>query len=450
MDKTHCHAGAEGSTADIAVFERCLGLLTADNGHLLLENACRVIAVGKTASFNFVSKQCGVILGDAHHRADGLLSKDGVLFRVVDDPLLVVRVDGAFGGVDKTGAHCNAGGAERQSRCKTVTVGNAACRNDGDLQIRCAATGNDKCSDTVGRGVTADHVACDDDCVNALALRLLNDERFTFFLLLDAKSPKKYEDFIPEGMKTNAVCLPRIEVNWAGVSQITATLNLMQAALENTPKPDYIHFMQGADLPLKTPDEIDSFFKSHDNEFINFQPQNYEFAKYKVLCKHYFTNLPGFRSNKMLKLLNHGIAHLQKPFIDESKQQYHGSALFSISGAFAQKVVADREEIERRYKYSLAADEVFMQNYIMDSEFKDRLTEDYSNARLVDWGRREGNSPRTFLMEDSEKILDAMNTEGICFARKFVASTDMDIVRLIESELKKRSKGNGENACSVL
>lgn len=53
-------------------------------------------------------------------------------------------------------------------------------------------------------------------------------------------------------------------------------------------------------------------------------------------------------------------------------------------------------------------------------------------------------------MEDSEKILDAMNTEGICFARKFVASTDMDIVRLIESELKKRSKGNGENACSVL
>lgn len=27
-------------------------------------------------------------------------------------------------------------------------------------------------------------------------MRLLDDERFTFFVLLDAKSPQKYDDFI--------------------------------------------------------------------------------------------------------------------------------------------------------------------------------------------------------------------------------------------------------------
>jgi len=269
-------------------------------------------------------------------------------------------------------------------------------------------------------------------------MRLLDDERFTFFVLLDAKSPQKYDDFIPEGLRTQVVCLPQIEINWAGVSQITAMLDLMQAALEYQPKPDYIHYLQGADLPMKTADEIDKFFETHDNEFINFQPQNYEFAQYKVLCKHYFTNLPGFRTNKLLKLLDHGIAHLQKPFVDKSKQQYHGSALFSVSASFAEAVVADRKEIEERYKHSLAADEVFLQNYIMNSAFKDRLSEEFSNVRLIDWKRREGNSPRTFLLEDCDQLETAIDTEGICFARKFVAARDNEVVKFVENELRKR------------
>lgn len=273
-------------------------------------------------------------------------------------------------------------------------------------------------------------------------MHLLDDERFTFFLLLDKKQNKSYDGFIPVDIKSDVVCLPRIEINWAGVSQITATLNLMQAALEHPAKPDYFHYLQGADLPLKTPDEIDAFFSAHDNEFVNFQPQNYEFAKYKVLCKHYFTNLRGFRTNKLLKLLNHGIAHLQKPFIDKSQQQYHGSALFSISRAFAEQVVADRADIESQYRYSLAADEVFLQNYIMNSEFKSRLSDEYSNVRLIDWKNREGNSPKTFRIEDSEEILGAIRTEGICFARKFDANRDMEIVHLIENELERRKKQN--------
>lgn len=269
------------------------------------------------------------------------------------------------------------------------------------------------------------------------AMRLLDDERFVFFLLLDAKAEKQYEDFIPDGMRSPVVCLPRINVNWAGVSQITAMLNLMQAALEYSIKPDYLHYLQGADMPLKTPDEIDAFFSSHDNEFINFQPENFEFAKYKVLCKHYFTNMPQYRTNRILKYMNHGLARLQKLFMDNETQLYHGSALFSVSRRFAEKVVENREEIEKTYRYSLAADEVFLQCFVMDSEFKDRLSDDYSNARLIDWKHREGNSPKTFTIEDKDEILSAMKEEGLCFARKFDSKRDMEIVRFIENELRK-------------
>lgn len=277
-------------------------------------------------------------------------------------------------------------------------------------------------------------------------IKLLDDERFTFFILLDEKSPLDYKDFLVETEYSEIVCLPRIKVNWAGVSQITAELDLMETALthSSTTPPDFLHFLQGADLPLKTPQEMDGFFSTHDSEFVDFQPHNFEFAKYKVQCKHFFTDMPSYRTNKLLKLMNHGIARLQLPFVDKSEQQYHGSALFSVTRQFAQTLVDDREWIEKRYKRSLAADEVFMQNYIMNSDFRVRVSKEYSNARLIDWVNREGNSPKTFTEADKEELLKAMDTEGLCFARKFVADRDSNIIRFVENEMMERKKCNAE------
>ncbi len=146
----------------------------------------------------------------------------------------------------------------------------------------------------------------------------------------------------------------------------------------------------------------------------------------------------------MLKLVNHGIARLQLPFIDKSKQQYHGSALFSVTRQFAKTLVDDREWIEKRYRHSLAADEVFIQNYIMNSDFRDRVSEEYSNARLIDWVNREGNSPKTFTEADKEELLKAIDTEGLCFARKFVEDRDEGIIRFVENEISERKKCNAE------
>jgi hypothetical protein len=54
-----------------------------------------------------------------------------------------------------------------------------------------------------------------------------------------------------------------------------------------------------------------------------------------------------------------------------------------------------------------------------NSKFRDRLyynDERYSNARLIDWNRRNGNSPYVFKVEDFDLLINAKNK---VFARKF-------------------------------
>ena len=90
-------------------------------------------------------------------------------------------------------------------------------------------------------------------------LRMLDDERFTVFLLVDAKSPLQPEDFLPGLHHACCEVLPRQQVNWAGYSMVDGTLALIDAAVHVGM--DYLHMFQGADLPLKTPDQIDTFLQ---------------------------------------------------------------------------------------------------------------------------------------------------------------------------------------------
>ena len=52
---------------------------------------------------------------------------------------------------------------------------------------------------------------------------------------------------------------------------------------------------------------------------------------------------------------------------------YQGSALFSITGEFAKYLLSKKDEIYHRFRYSLAADECFIQTIAMKSPFKDKI-----------------------------------------------------------------------------
>ena len=155
-------------------------------------------------------------------------------------------------------------------------------------------------------------------------MKILDDARFTFYLLIDKKSKYSAKEFIPK--LNNSLCkvLNPICVNWGGYSMINAELRLIEAALKD--KQEILHFLQGADLPLKTPEQIDCFCKKNNNIFIDVSSAPDLWVTYKVLCKHPLVEIKSYRNNRLLKMMDHVIAHLQKPFI--KKKSWYGACYY--------------------------------------------------------------------------------------------------------------------------
>lgn len=266
-------------------------------------------------------------------------------------------------------------------------------------------------------------------------MEMLDDVRFTFYLLIDKKSRYSSNDFIPKLKNASCKILPQIYVNWGGYSQINAELRLIEAALKDGQQ--FLHFLQGADLPLKTPDQIDYFCKTNDI-FIDVGIKPDLWVTYKVLCKHPLVEIKSYRNNRLAKIIDHTIASLQKPFIKKNRlyyKLYSGSALWSIPNDFAEYVLSSENEIRRIYRYSLAADEVFIHTICMNSSFRDRVSE-YKNCRLIDWTHREKNSPNTFTIDNIEDIDNGIAKDSILFARKFNSSKDEKIVEYVRNVVR--------------
>lgn len=275
-----------------------------------------------------------------------------------------------------------------------------------------------------------------------ILLEVLDDDDNDFFILIDKKVKKDNGEliwYLPK--RSGLYFLPRVVINWAGESQINAELLLLKSA---TPKRyDYYHYIQGSDFPIKSKEEIAAFFEENNGfEFVHFDSSQYEFAQYKCDYYHPFTNCRYFRTNKLLRMLNHGIAKGQKLLgLRRGKEKlYHGSALFSITHSFALHILKEEQYIKKRFHMTLAADEVFLQTILMKSGFKDRVyrfEEPGSNCYLIDFSMKNGNSPYTFVMSDYDKL--RKSGEQYLFARKFDENVDFQIVERLSLKKKRDS-----------
>lgn len=266
-------------------------------------------------------------------------------------------------------------------------------------------------------------------------MELLDQKDTDFYILVDKKLNNTMKDLCNYIPKQSMIFeLEPIEINWGGRSQIHAQLYLLEKAINGNY--DYYHFMQGSDFPIKSKDEINDFFEKNNGfEFIDFEPLNYDFAKFKCDYYHFFVDNRFYRRSKILKFLNHASVKLQKMIgiNRHDRELYHGSALSSLTHQCAKYIVNDKENIKRRYKHTLAADEVFLQTEIFNSDYFTKLyiyNNRYSNIRFIDWNRRNGSSPYTFKKEDLNLLLES---KGYYFARKFDESEFEIIEELYKS-----------------
>ena len=137
------------------------------------------------------------------------------------------------------------------------------------------------------------------------------------------------------------------------------------------------------------------------------------------------------------------IFHIRK---NKDIDLYQGSALFSITADCAEYVQAAEAEIRKRFRFSLAADEVFIQTILMNSRYKEKIKNISetvsSNARLIDRTRPDGkNSPHVWRNNELDYILS--RSGAFCFARKFDENIDLEIAENICSIIKGNMKASG-------
>ena len=271
---------------------------------------------------------------------------------------------------------------------------------------------------------------------------LLDDARNDIYVMIDAKS-----DIRPfNGVKTahSRLCFlsNRVDIRWGDTSQMEAELALFEYAYRQG-EYLYYHLLSGADLPLKSQDEIHRLMDEElrGKEFVDVadDPFNSGEAEYRTRYWHLFCR----HFNAKNILVRYGARILRKLLVELQRLVGYrrdwdgmtirkGAQWCSISGEFCAYLLERKEYMLRKFRHVPAVDEIFIQTMLWNSPFREQkyVGEEglSTNFRAIDWGR--GN-PYVWRMEDLPGLLDSQ----MLFARKFSVEVDREIVERIKSAI---------------
>lgn len=273
-------------------------------------------------------------------------------------------------------------------------------------------------------------------------LKLLDDERNDIFLHIDLKAKDfPYEEIKKSVNSSKLTIVKRIDVIWGSFAQIECEMELIRSATNNG-EYQYLHLLSGLDLPIKSQDEIHNFFdENNGKEFLDLEEQDDNDVHIRSRCRYYwlFQNYNARHTkNNIFKYLEGFSIRLQTFIhIDRIPDKIvikKGANWFSITGKFAKYLVENEDKINKMFRFSLCADEVFMQTILYNSDFRKNLfistDGDPVNRRLIDWKR--GN-PYVFRKED----IDMIKNSNCLFARKFDNDIDSDIISEIDELIER-------------
>lgn len=169
----------------------------------------------------------------------------------------------------------------------------------------------------------------------------------------------------------------RLHCRWGGWNAVAAEIELIRLAME-TDEYDRIVFLQGADYPIKSNEQIVKFFEERINiEFIRgCDCSNSRDPYFYMRCR-------GIFFYNWIKLINIPIAKLEfamntklrSGYIESNNKKYHvywGSALWAITGRCAKYILEfhDRNpKFNKWFRYSFPTDELYFTTIVLNSEF---------------------------------------------------------------------------------
>ena len=281
-------------------------------------------------------------------------------------------------------------------------------------------------------------------------IRMLDDPRNDIFILTDPAERAHYRNISTIHSRV-FILESEVEIIWGGTVYL-GMLELIKKAVKEGDY-SYLHLLSESCLPIKTQDEIHSFFDSDSAQKIYMHVNCHTFREIQERCmtRYPFVNRRWFRKHKSIKALALAMVKIKIAFgvnrLRSNKEIpviWNGWNWFSIPGDFAAYVVEKESLLRYTFDDTLAADEVFLQSLAMNSHFKDRMygfngRDDAQDAskRMIRWNPKHW-TPLVFTIDGYDDIVANKNC---FFARKFYANVDMEIVRKIETTLKERSAG---------
>jgi len=274
--------------------------------------------------------------------------------------------------------------------------------------------------------------------VNTFIEQLISEDTADVYIHID----KKYIDELSTKIiKHQNVYITEksINVSWGDISQIDATLLLINEVLKANKNYDFVCLRSGQDLLVKNglkeyllqhPGKIfmtsEHITKRIDKAFLNVRWFN-------LLRRQYSSKYHPFR------LLRRGIIYLYSIGLNLSPnfyklpneyEYYHGSQWFCMPlnvAKYVAEFVENNSWFYKAFKRALCPDEWFFQTIIMNSQYKTNVIN--NNLVYIDWN---GNHPEILQTKDKKSI----NKSNHFFARKFDEKVDDKIINYYSQRVK--------------
>ena len=261
----------------------------------------------------------------------------------------------------------------------------------------------------------------------------LDHHEVDFFIHIDKKIDDVGFALLRDSLKKYQLTLisNRVDVTWAGFSQIQATINGLQSIVQSGNNYDYICLISGQDYPITNNEGILDFLARNNGlEFVECYeisadsraPFLVRFERYSLLeqVNNCFLRLYLERALRVL---------LPKRKIPKDFKKYGGSSWWAISSDCARYLV-NFVETEKAFvdffRYAICPDETFFQTVIMNSPYSSRVHPD--NLHYTNWEPGAVN-PRTLRQHDFTGITSSAKL----FARKFDTCLDQGILDLLDN-----------------
>ena len=269
----------------------------------------------------------------------------------------------------------------------------------------------------------------DPDQIERLVKRLYHPN-FDFYIHVDKKfdlKPFLYLGDLPNVYFTTK----RYYMIWASFRLIKALLVIMDELLKSDKKYDFISAFTGQDYPLKSPDEIYTFFSNNINHsFITIENQGADwYNRCELRYKNYHMTNYKFKGKYFIeRLINKFLPERKLPHFNKI---YGGprASWWTLSAECSRYVIDffnQHPDFTKFCKYTWAPDEFLIPTILMNSPLKDKIILD--GERFIDWSLG-GANPKVFTTDDFEKL----KKSDKLFARKFDVKINVEILDKLDA-----------------